>query len=337
MSYYTAPLWKSVSLYSAFKSIHRKCLLILLTAVLALAGCDSGSPKNPGALTVKDGRLTDSSGNPVQLRGMSTHGIAWFPQYVSTEAFAFVQNCGGNVVRIAMYTDTENGYLADPEYNEQLVRQAVTDALALGMYVIVDWHILSDGNPMDHVSEAADFFRKIAHEYRNEPHVLYEIANEPNRAGWDDITEYADTIIPIIRKENPAAVVIVGTPEYSSSLHAAMQNPLSYDNILYAYHFYAGEKISYRELNKAVEARFPVMVSEWGIGLDGDGTPAIEAGRQFVSYLNEQGLSWCAWSFCNKDESYSLLRPDCDKLESFTMQDLSNVGKVYAGAMKGES
>ena len=32
-----------------------------------------------GALHVENGKLTDENGNTVQLYGMSTHGIAWFP------------------------------------------------------------------------------------------------------------------------------------------------------------------------------------------------------------------------------------------------------------------
>lgn len=325
-----------ISLQKTARPTHIRCLLILLTIFCAFTSCKDAGGRDSAALAVRDGRLTDTSGNPVQLRGMSTHGIAWFPQYAGTEAFAFVKKCGGNAVRIAMYTDTENGYLADPEYNKQLVSQAVSDALELGLYVIIDWHILSDGNPMDHVTEAADFFRSVAREYRKEPHLLYEIANEPNGVSWDVITEYADKIIPVIRKENPAAVVIVGTPEYSSVLDNAMRKPLPYENILYAYHFYAGEKVSFRELNKAVEEHFPVMVSEWGIGQGRDGVPAYEAGQSFASYLNEQGISWCAWSFCNKDEPYSLLRPDCDKPGNFTMDDLSDVGRIYAEAMRGK-
>ena len=40
-----------------------------------------------GALHVENGKLTDQHGDVVQLYGMSTHGIAWFPQYVNPDAF----------------------------------------------------------------------------------------------------------------------------------------------------------------------------------------------------------------------------------------------------------
>ena len=34
-------------------------------------------------LQVQNGRLTDENGNLVQLRGISTHGLAWYPDYVN--------------------------------------------------------------------------------------------------------------------------------------------------------------------------------------------------------------------------------------------------------------
>ena len=36
-----------------------------------------------GALQVKGNRLTDQNGNQVQLKGISTHGLSWYPQYVN--------------------------------------------------------------------------------------------------------------------------------------------------------------------------------------------------------------------------------------------------------------
>ena len=57
-------------------------------------------PSVNGKLHVKGGKLCDAKGNHVQLRGVSTHGIAWYPQYVSKECFASLKKWGANVVRI---------------------------------------------------------------------------------------------------------------------------------------------------------------------------------------------------------------------------------------------
>ena len=45
------------------------------------------SPSVCGSLSVKGTQLVDEKGEAVQLRGLSTHGIASFPQYVNEELF----------------------------------------------------------------------------------------------------------------------------------------------------------------------------------------------------------------------------------------------------------
>ena len=56
-------------------------------------------------LKVINGKLTDGE-KPVRLFGLSTHGIAWYPEYVCEESFAALKNeWRTNCVRITMYTD----------------------------------------------------------------------------------------------------------------------------------------------------------------------------------------------------------------------------------------
>lgn len=45
---------------------------------------------------------------------MSTHGIGWYPNYVNAGAMKSVSEYGGNVMRIAMYTEADSGYLSAP-------------------------------------------------------------------------------------------------------------------------------------------------------------------------------------------------------------------------------
>ena len=65
-----------------------------------------------------------------------------------------------NVFRAAMYTE-EDGYIDDPSVKEK-VKEAVEAAIDLGIYVIIDWHILYDGNPNEHKEEAKAFFQEMA-------------------------------------------------------------------------------------------------------------------------------------------------------------------------------
>ncbi|MBQ4258517.1 MAG: glycoside hydrolase family 5 protein [Clostridia bacterium] len=329
---------KPVLLRGAFR---RVSTLLLALCLACLFGCRAErTPENRdtagiSALCVRDGALCDANGNPFQLRGVSTHGIAWFPEYINAGAFESVKNAGGNAIRIAMYTDTENGYLADPERNLLLVRQAIEDARALDLYAIVDWHILSDGNPNDHLSEAITFFDAVASEYANDPAVIYEICNEPNGVSWEEIKEYSWAMIHVIRKYSPQAVIIVGTPGYSYNIEAAAADPLPVENLLYSFHYYAGEMSRYANFIEALDRGLAVIVSEWGIGFGSDGAPAIDQGKEFLDKLNSRGVSWCAWSLCSKDEVYSLLRPDCKKISGFLPEDLSETGTVVFNGLGG--
>ena len=74
-------------------------------------------PSEAGALQLVEynGQLTlaGEDGEPVQLRGMSTHGLHWFGEIVNENAFAALSNdweC--NVIRLAMYVG-EYGYATD--------------------------------------------------------------------------------------------------------------------------------------------------------------------------------------------------------------------------------
>ena len=170
-----------------------------------------------GRLSVKGADLVDSKGNKFQLRGISTHGINWDvgSPYVNKKAFKTLRDDWGvNAIRLAMYTEEYNGYCSGGSQAKlrKLVDKGVGYATDLGMYAIIDWHILSDGNPNKNKAQAKKFFTTMAKKYKNNKNVIYEICNEPNGCGWKEIKSYATDIIKTIRKYDKKAVIIVGTP-----------------------------------------------------------------------------------------------------------------------------
>ncbi|MEE0027548.1 MAG: glycoside hydrolase family 5 protein, partial [Atopobiaceae bacterium] len=179
-------------------------------------------PKSAGALAVKGSKLVDKRGKAIQLRGVSTHGLAWFPSYVNDACFRQLRTkWGANVVRLAMYTQEYGGYCSGGNKKEllALVKKGVRLAAQNDLYAIVDWHILSDGNPNTHVSEAKSFFANVSKTFAKSTNVIYEICNEPNGSTtWSDIKRYAKKVIPVIRKNDPDAVIIVGTPTWSQEV-----------------------------------------------------------------------------------------------------------------------
>ena len=116
----------------------------------------------------------------------------------SERLYARSRAAGGNVLRLAMYTEPKGAYYAEPERNTELVIQPIENARAMGLYVLVDWHILNDGNPNDHLDRAITFFDRIASSYPGDPAIVYEVCNEPNGVGWTDVLQYGYAIVPVI-------------------------------------------------------------------------------------------------------------------------------------------
>ena len=296
------------------------------------------SPSRTGALKVTGNQLTDNSGNPVQLRGVSTHGLAWYPAYVNETAFKqYRQEWGANVVRLALYTEEYGGYCngGDKESLKKLIKNGIEYATKQDMYVIIDWHILSDGNPNTNKSEAKAFFKEIASAYASYDNVIYEICNEPNGGtGWSDIKSYANEIISVIREKDSDAVILVGTPNWSQYVDQAAKDPImGYDNIMYTLHFYAATHKSdlQNKLKSAYEAGLPMFVSEFGI-CDASGSGGIDeaSANRWISLLDSYGISYVAWNLSNKSETSAIFKSSCSKTSGFTESDLSNSGKwVY--------
>lgn len=293
------------------------------------------APSVTGALHVEGTRLVGSSGEPVQLRGISTHGLVWFPDYVNEACFAQLHDeWKANVIRLAMYTAENGGYCTDgdKEYLKGLIRDGVSYAGRQDMYVIIDWHILSDSNPNRYLNEAKEFWKEISAEYADDDHVLYEICNEPNGdTGWSDVKAYAQEVIPVIRANDKDAVIIVGTPNWSQYVDQAAADPVTgYENIMYTLHFYAAtHKEDLRnKMAAAIDGGLPIFVTEYGI-CDASGNGAIDEGQadQWVELMNQYGVSYVAWNLSNKDESSSILLSSCDKTSGFTEEDLSTSGK----------
>lgn len=304
-------------------------------AVFEAPSVDDSTPYGQhGALHVENGKLTDADGNTVQLYGMSTHGIAWFPQYINYDSFRTLRDdWNTNCIRLAMYTAEYGGYCAggDKEQLKQLVRDGVSYATELGLYVIVDWHILSDCDPNQNKDEAIAFFREMSEAFADNDNVLYEICNEPNSGtSWDSIKSYAEEVIPVIREQKPDAVILVGTPTWSQEIDKAAASPLTFDNVMYTLHFYAGtHKDDLRNrLETCAQNNLPVFVSEFGMcDASGNGANDFDSTTKWLDLLNKYQISFCCWNLANKDESSSVFKAASTALSDWTDEDFNESGR----------
>ena len=268
-----------------------------------------------GKLRLSGLQLVGAQGEAVQLMGMSSHGLHWFANCYTKESIThLVTRWGINVFRAAMYIG-EGGYGTNPAL-KQTVLDIVQWCKELGIYVIVNWHTLSPGNPNDAEYAGADaFWQDMARTLKDETHVLYEIANEPNGVSWGQVLSYHNRILALIRAEDAETVVLAGTPTWSQDIHEAAARPVDLPhNVMYVFHFYAGSHTHLQSRVQEVASQIPLFVSEWGTSeASGDGGPFLDNAQAFLEGFKSAGsqgvqLSWTSWSLADKAEVSAALQ-----------------------------
>lgn len=254
----------------------------------------------------------------MQLRGMSTHGLQWYgwsngTSGCLTEASlnALSDDWGADILRISLYVQ-EGGYETDPVGYTNQVNTLIAEASERGMYALVDWHQLDPGDPNANTAAAKTFFTDIASANKHRNNVIYDVANEPNGVTWDRIQSYAMEVMPVIRAIHPEAVILVGTHGWSTfgasgdgSLQDVIDNPVSLDNIMYTFHFYAASHLDYHRsiLDQASDA-LPVFVTEWGTQTyTGDGVNDFASAQAYIDLMAAKQISWTSWNFSDDHRS----------------------------------
>lgn len=337
------------TVFARVHSFNKKNFLsaIIISLLVVSTACAQDKSTTPfekhGKLHVEGTQLVDKNNEPYQLYGMSTHGIAWYPQYLTQKTFTSLRDSWNtNCIRIAMYTYENGGYCTTG--NKEKLKKQVTDAVGyatnLGMYAIIDWHILNENTPNAFIEQARIFFEEMSKKYAKQDNVIYEICNEPNGCDWYDIYDYANEIIPIIRKNNPDAIILVGTPTWSQEVDKVVYYPLEYDNIMYVVHFYAathGEWLRSR-VEDVLEQGIPVFISEFGMcTADGKGKNNLVEAQKWMDLINEKKLSFFCWNLSNGGDTCCVFKRTCRKLSDWTDDDLSDSGKWIVDQFKKET
>lgn len=266
-----------------------------------------------GTLHVSGTNLQNQYNQNFRLKGLSSHGIQWYSDIITYDNLKHLRDSWGiNVFRIAMYTN-ENGYISQPDKMKKTAYNIIDMCINLDLYVVIDWHILSDGDPNIYLEQSKSFFNETSAKYKDYPNVIYEICNEPNQSyvTWSNhIKPYAEKIIPIIRNNSKNSVILVGTPDWSKDLSSVSKDPLKYDNIMYTVHFYAATHKTELQntITSALNKNIPVFVSEWGTtDASGNSNFDLNSSKNWIEFMDKNNLSWINWSFCNKSEDSAIL------------------------------
>lgn len=285
-----------------------------------------------GKLHVDGIQLIDEHNKAVQLYGMSSWG-QHKPEFMTKETFETLKvDWHTNCVRLALYVMPPHGYLGEKkDEHKATIYSAIDAAIELGMYVIVDWHVLGEKSPLVYMDESVKFFTELTAKYGNTPNILYEICNEPNgpEGCWDNIFEYAQTIIPVIRKGAPDSVILVGTPSWSQEVDKPVLKPLDFKNIMYSLHFYAATHKEFlrNRMETALKAGLPIFVNEFNIcTCTGNGELDYEEGNAWKALIEKYNMSFICWNLSNWDETSSVLKKTTSKTYGWTEDELNDSG-----------
>lgn len=280
-----------------------------------------------GHLRTMLSRVINEKGESVTLRGMSLFWSNWGGKYYTDGVVkTLAQDWGVSVIRLAMGIENDNGYLQNPEYHKALIKNMIRAAIAEDIYVIIDWH---DHNAHIRRDKALEFFDEISREFGQYPNLIYELYNEPLWIDWSIIKNYAEPIIDKIRENGSQNLIVVGTPAWSQNVDSAISNPIEKENILYALHFYsATHKQWLRDKgNRALGAGLPLMITEFGLSeASGDGRLDYEETERWLSWAEENGISWLNWSVFDKRESSAALKPGANPSGNWSSWDLTSSG-----------
>lgn len=306
---------------------------IIVKPEIVEPGKTPSTPATPGSfvaqhgmLSVSGNKIVDKDKMPIQLKGMSLFWSHWSGSFWNADAVSFIKkDWKATLIRAAMGVE-DGGYLTQPNAEKERVKTVVNAAMKEGIYVIVDWH---DHHATRNTAKAVEFFSEMAGLYANNPHVIFEIYNEPLDDSWEQVKAYAETVVKAIRAKGAQNLVIVGSPSWSQRVDLAADNPVNDKNVAYTLHFYSGthrqelrDKATYA-LNKGIA----LFVTEFGVcDASGNGNIDLAEADRWMAFMDQHKLSWANWSLFDKDESASALKPGANPRGGWTANDLTQSG-----------
>jgi hypothetical protein len=172
---------------------------------------------------------------------------------------------------------------------------ALVSSLAeAGMYVILAMQGQTGGASMQNVLDA---WQQLAIRYQDDPAILFEIFAGPAPLGeqWPDLANF---IIGTIRREHPAAVVLVGSASDGSDvvglpLLFATGQPVH--NVLYTIRAEGQEPPLEIEASlESLAQSFPVFASQWSVSAQDIEDDLGRSAELFATLFERNGIHWAA-------------------------------------------
>jgi aryl-phospho-beta-D-glucosidase BglC (GH1 family) len=266
-------------------------------------------PRPFSGYTVTGNTVYDTSSGQAHLfRGVASPSMDWQVScdHCTVDQFLLMrQGWNANVVRLSLnqFFWLRSSPQYDASYAAELAR-VVAAVEQAGMDVILDNHRSSSPYMAD--ADAVVFWQEVASIYRNDPHVLFELFNEPHDITWDlwlnggtapsgPAVHGMQELYNTVRATGANNLVVVGGLNWAYELSGVSTHRVVGNNIVYATHPYDYPGKQADDWDRAFGALAqtdPVIATEFG---NYDCSKGYY--QAFVDYARAHKISWTAWAW----------------------------------------
>jgi hypothetical protein len=304
----------------------REVLGGLGAASLLSAVPSHAADKSPGRIEINGNRFTHA-GRELRLTGIAVGDPLYIRANRSVEDYKIIaKEWRANCVRISVLP---GHWRSDPTGTTLALERDVAAARAENLVVIIDWHAIGFpgyyeplvpaqwGLPVDislsSLKDAAGFWQQMARRYSADPHVIFELWNEPvaeerlwraTGQHWPIFHQAWTDLIEVIRT-NADNIVLCAGGYWSHDLVGVRDLLIEDARTAYVWHSYPNAERGDFTARLATLGELqnvkPIVVTEWGFcpNCEDDLQGTVEEfGRPFVEdFLDKYDLNHTAWCF----------------------------------------
>lgn len=276
--------------------------------------------------------VLDPFGQPFLMHGLNRPSLEWQAEGVnlSEEDVQHMANWGANTIRIPTNQDflLPDSCIANQAYLQHLDKLVrwVNNA---GMNALIDLHWNDRGQACPTRSgqqlmaddRSALFWRLLAAHYKDNPHVFFDLYNEPHDISWDCWLHGCttsegwhavgmQTLYDTVRAAGFRNLVIVGGLNWARDLSGVPTHAVQGYGIVYSTHPYnaSADPLTLHNDFGSIVDRYPVIAGEFGPfnGHTGVCAPAVAAG--LIAYFDapdgrqSKRIGWLSWAWYAADD-----------------------------------
>ena len=263
---------------------------------------------------MKGNKVYDANGVVHIFHGLDRPSLEWSAtgDHLSLGDYQNMKSWRANIIRLSL---NEVYWLRNSSSYQATVDQQVQWATGLGMDIILDLHWSDGGNINNQTKQYAmadqdsvTFWQQVAAKYKNNPHVLFELYNEPqlststcniwrNGGSVSGFTAVGmQQLYDTVRSAGANNLVVIGGINWAFDLTCVKNYRVTGTNIVYNTHPYDfSGKNTTADWDNAfgwLTASDPVMMTEFG-----DYNCSGTLYTNLLSYASSHNISWTGWAW----------------------------------------